>query len=1295
MKKMNLLKKVTCSLLLAGIAVTTAAAQTRKTEVFDFGGVDATGENIHNNISIDDIDKLEILPAGGRFSDQGDLTFGDLTLNVVKNDRMYFDSKAGKSAGVQGYTGLDFGDGYTSNGIFYCNGTGGEGRRYLLLKNVKAGDIVTFYAGTSNTSSKNIHFANVTPGKDDKTGADILVRTGAQDESAPVVQASQANPGRYSYIAVASGMYKIFTDPDAGKPVYYRVVLTPGVSVSGTLASVPKGTASLKFVCRETNQELPAVVKGTSYSANLAPGYTYTAVLTGIKGYGIDASSKSVKLADAKAGSAKTVALTVAEQKTYKVDGSISGIDEKYNTAKLVVIMNPPEGSVFQPVECATEGKGASLVYSGELEPSVKYTASLGGANDYELTGDVSFESTTAVSKNLTAQAKPVYDITGSFIGDTTSVPSSITFTNIADSYVYTGTISGNSFSVKLRDGSYEVKAETASAKTSNHIVVAGKIVKKDINLVKNDKTVQPLPLKKDIYVGGKKSDYATVQMAVDAAAAMKPASEDQRITIHIAPGVYREQITIVAPYITLKNDTPEQEVKLTWYYGIAYKYYSATIAGYYDSDLAYDKFGKNGAARWGVATYIKPTAAYFRADGITFETSFNKYVTDEEIADGVEPDGSLPFTRRIDSDVTSKAATERASALCSEADFCEYKNCRFIGSQDTLYTATTTCQYFKNCYIEGQTDFIFGDGDAVFEDCEINWCGYSDIPVSGYLTAARKPANKGYLFYNCLVSANQSRFTQMGCFGRPWGQEAKVAWINTILGGAQLIHPNGWTSMSNNVPEKAGFREFNSTFGGNAVDLSQRVAGTVLADAKEYTPASFFGGWKPAFYEDSKSAENASPKFSKKPSFTTNDDINTPYPGHTITLSYSLGKGDESDISIIDWYREKDGKKELVRSSTGFGDKTYLLTSADQNAKISAVVTPRLRNGKSGKAVEVKLAATVKEGRAVPSKGAVGGVRAEDKVNVFLAGDSTVRDYSAKGMWSNNTARDEGAWGEFLQSYFSDAVAVQNYANGGRSTRNFINEGNLNKIADQIKKGDYLFIQFGHNDENTRDPDRAVILGDPDKNGIYPVIEGKKSSTNPAYVSKYGAESYTETSGGTYKWFLKQYIDVARKAGATPVLVTPVSRLYFDSNGKITPHHDADGAKVKTNTYVEAVRQLAKEEKVALIDGFEITKTFYEDAYAQSGKSVVEPRELMCAGDSTHNSKVGGFLVAGLFAREIKKTIPSLAGAIVAPAKVSAVTSKGSLAFSVDSQNVFSGADKFWTPFAQNMIDSFKTEKK
>lgn len=1259
------------SLFMAG----SVGAQARKTEVWDFGGVKEAGD-VENHISIADIDAMELLGEGGRFSDAGEISFGDLTINVVKNDRMYFESAKGKSAGAQGYQAVDFGDGYNSNGIFYCNGTGGEKRRYLLLSNVKAGDVVTFYAGTSNTSSKNIHF---------------LCVDGEQDESAPIQQASASNAGRYSYIALKDGSYKIFTDSNAGKPVYYRVVRTPAVTVSGNISSLPEGNAELKFVCRETEQTLPAVISGGRYTAKLASGHTYTALLSGVKGFGVAGDSAKVDLSAAKGGGSVSFNLAITELQMFRVSGVITGIDANYNVSKLKVVMTPPENSTNMPIELETSSNDGVLSYSGEVEPSVHYALTLSGANDYYLEGVPTVEDTRAVTLDLVARKKDVYDIKGSFIGETSAIPSCITFTNEEDGYVYVGSITDNNYTASLRSGVYDVSAETETAKTTNHIIVTDSAVYKDINLVKKDKNIEKIALKKDLYVAGakaKKGQYKTVQEAVNVACAMNPQSEKERITIHIAPGIYREQIIIGTPYITLKNDNPKQEVKLTWYYGIGYLYYSADEKGYYDADLAHDKFKKAGVARWGTATRVLPDAKYFRAEYITFETSFSKYVTDEEIADGVECDGSQPFVRKIDSDVSSKKAGERAAAICSEADFAEFYKCRFLGSQDTLYTLGNTHQYFKNCYIEGQTDFIFGGGDCVYENCEINWCGYSEGGTGGYITACREPIEKGILFYNCLVSANQSFDIFAGHFGRPWGQDAKVAFINTTLALDGLIKAEGWTSMSGNTPEKATFREYGTTLAGKAVDTSNRVSGTLLESAEGYTPETYFADWQPFYFGDSKNATKAKAKFKKKPSLSTNDDINTPYPGHTVTVSYSLGKGDEADVSIIEWYREKNGVKELVFSSLGFGSHSYLLTAVDQGAKISVTVTPRLRTGKTGESMSAELKAEVKEGHAVVAKSGIGGVRAADKLNIFLAGDSTVRDYSEKGMWSAGVNRAEGSWGEYIGSFFNNGIAVQNYANGGRSTRNFINEGNLAKIGEQIGKGDYLFIQFGHNDANISDSDRAVELGKPNSAGIYPIKEGKKGETAAAFISKYGEESYTEKSGGTYKWFLKQYIDTAREKGAIPVLVTPVSRQYFTAEGTIRPHHDADGAKEMTNSYVEAVKQLAKEEGVLLIDGFEITKSLYEEAWKQSDDNSLA-RLLMTDGDSTHSSKLGGFISAALFAREIKKAIPELSKALVKPAKVQGLTSEGKSVFMVDSQSRITCANEYWTSYAQKLIDS------
>lgn len=385
-----------------------------------------------------------------------------------------------------------------------------------------------------------------------------------------------------------------------------------------------------------------------------------------------------------------------------------------------------------------------------------------------------------------------------------------------------------------------------------------------------------------------------------------------------------------------------------------------------------------------------------------------------------------------------------------------------------------------------------------------------------------------------------------------------------------------------------------------------------------------------------------------------------------------------------------------MVKQSAGYADKTYLLTKEDSGFIITCTVSPRLRNGTKGKSVTAKLKKKVNEGFAYPSKAAADRPRTADAINIFLAGDSTVKDYSANGMWSSGQTRNEGAWGEFLQNWFNSGIAVQNYANGGRSSRNFINEGTLDKIAQNIGKGDYLFIQFGHNDCSNQSgylEDRYVPLGEPDAKGVYPVREGKKVPTPASYASKYGEEFYSYDCGGTFKWYLKQYIDVARKAGATPVLVTPVSRMYFEADGKIRPHHDSTDKTTKTqvtsnNAYVTAVKQLASEEKVALIDGFELTKNLYEKAYADKGNDSAA-RELMFKGDSTHNNKLGGFVVAGEFAVSIKKAIPALGKNVAKPVKVIGENNDGTVSFTVDSESKFSCSSDYWTAYEQKVIDS------
>ena len=345
----------------------------------------------------------------------------------------------------------------------------------------------------------------------------------------------------------------------------------------------------------------------------------------------------------------------------------------------------------------------------------------------------------------------------------------------------------------------------------------------------------------------GKNGTYKTVREAVSAAAKLNPSSEGSRVTIAIEPGTYREQLLINTPYLTFTNSNPAGgQVLLTWYYGIGYKYYSADSGGYYNAQSAAAKNTKNIASRWGTAVRLQSNAKNFRAENITFENSFNRYITNEELADGVEPTGeTLNVQRRNGLDVKAKSATERAAALCVEADNCEFYKCQFLSSQDTLYTQSRA--YFKECKIQGNTDYIFGSGDVVFDSCELCFGGYSDNAVGGYITAARQQTN-GYLFWNCNVTAAGGMKVGSGCFGRPWSNTAHVLFYNTKLQYESIISAAGWTSMSGVAPEQATFREYNTkTASGGNVNTGGRTSGTVLYSCNA-TREQYLGGWTP-FY--------------------------------------------------------------------------------------------------------------------------------------------------------------------------------------------------------------------------------------------------------------------------------------------------------------------------------------------------------------------------------------------------------------------------------------------------------------
>ncbi|MCR2807499.1 rhamnogalacturonan acetylesterase [Paenibacillus soyae] len=218
--------------------------------------------------------------------------------------------------------------------------------------------------------------------------------------------------------------------------------------------------------------------------------------------------------------------------------------------------------------------------------------------------------------------------------------------------------------------------------------------------------------------------------------------------------------------------------------------------------------------------------------------------------------------------------------------------------------------------------------------------------------------------------------------------------------------------------------------------------------------------------------------------------------------------------------------------------------------------------------------------------------VPSPELITLFLAGDSTVTD-PRDGIFP------QSGWGQMLPYYFRHDVAVANHAVGGRSSKSFIGEGRLDVIKEEIKEGDFLFIQFGHNDQKPDEP----------------------RFTDPAT---------------TYKPYLMQYVEVARSANATPVLITSVQRRHFDEAGKLKDTHGA---------YLDAVRELAREEGVALIDLAEKSKRLYEELGPEETKKLLlwgAPGEWLnySSGvqDNTHFQEYGSLRIAELVVQGIRE---------------------------------------------------------
>jgi lysophospholipase L1-like esterase len=244
----------------------------------------------------------------------------------------------------------------------------------------------------------------------------------------------------------------------------------------------------------------------------------------------------------------------------------------------------------------------------------------------------------------------------------------------------------------------------------------------------------------------------------------------------------------------------------------------------------------------------------------------------------------------------------------------------------------------------------------------------------------------------------------------------------------------------------------------------------------------------------------------------------------------------------------------------------------------------------------------------------------------VFLAGDSTVTDRDGGG---------DVSWGQLLPRFLRPGVAVSNQAQSGETLKSFANALRLDKILSQMKQGDYLFLQFGHNDSKETWP-----------------------------------QTYVEAET-TYKAYLKAYIAEAKLRGAIPVLVTPMDRANRTTGA---PSHGHGG-------YPDAMREVAKEEQVPLIDLYKMSILFYDSAGGDAPKILA---------DGTHSTAYGGYEFAKCIVMGIRQKKLKLADDVVADFKDFDPAHPDSAA-ELALEQLFSGNEKRTTSGGRNGNDPGK----
>jgi len=1211
-----------------------------KIDVWDFGAYQFDTEKYNNILTEDVINNWYegVAPGTGGTTLPKEIVAGNLTIVGTGNDRLRtkntnltrFDENAGETK-----KGISSEENIT--GSLYFNGTNGQSIIKYLSIPLAEDDEITIVARCDNANG--IEFLNAERPELQRDYADI-----------------DSNGGIHKFVAKTANTYKIFSaEGTNAKGVFYRIYREDAkyVDIKGSITAPDTlNNYQLIFTNDYTGKEFTADISNGQYSVRLPGGYDYTLSLGNANGYII---SSDLKINVPKENDTVNNDVKIISVELYKVTGEIKGFAENYDLSKLDLAFNAKEDRIYVP-----EVKLTGTKYETQLEPNIKYIVDIKGVNDYAAVSgnEITIEKKDTVN-DITMKAKTLYSVNLNLSGIDEQAKKDliITFSNLNEegySYSFKGTETP-----KLRDGVYTVEvtgldAYQYEAKVISNVKIDGADVNKTIEFVSG---VNEWDFSKMTDAQAKNGKFSGLQFeGANKNKSYLLASAGNTIKIPAKPN---DKITVQYCYSANFNfDGGEAIVSnsgSTSTHETAEYVYTGTEAGYVTINVLdttyFEKMSALENIEYKETVTVGADKDYKTINEALDAIKLMKRTDEQRVTIMIDP-GNYEEMLVIDEDnitLTNANGVDSSIELINKGvDIAEgaVRITSYYGHGVSYYSMGSDCKYDADLLAANKEN-----GYVSFENPGSGTTNGSYWNATVVVSGDGFEAN-GIIFensFNQYISKKESEDVLVLKSDNKGGERSKTVGDTSVQNKKYVERAAALAFLGDkNVFTNCRFVGRQDTLYGNK-NIRALFDRCAIMGGTDY----IFGGMIAVFNEC-------------KLVFNTMEDPNDV--GYITAAQQDGGRGYlmynctvTSTTPGVDTASEERSKAGYFGRpwKGGTSETVFINTTVEINKSNTSLIVPegwssslggeapvyeyntKELSGEDNSSKRVSWSTLLTEEEAAKYtpdyflNGNDGWSPLENREPIpkentlFLIGDSTVCDYPDD---TANYRVVRNGYGMKIGNYLSDDIKVRNLAISGRSTKDFVTykneDGTVNYeiLLDEMKSGDYLIIGFGHNDEKDTNADRYS----PANEGIE--VEGS---------FQYNLYNY--------------YIKPALNRGVIPILATPIVRRGTGSTLTGDKIHQT-----KNGDYSQAIRDLAEQYNIALIDNTAMTNEHFnkigaerygklhaeyndeymtKKGYVNADGTFNESKRI----DNTHLNAEGADLVAGFIINALSQTRCSL----------------------------------------------------